>query len=95
MSIIREPVLVINLIKAALALAIAFGIVVTADQTDAIVQFATAALALAAVFGVGAKLERDAVTPVAAPRLPEDTVVQVTSKETGQVVAENVTSGAA
>lgn len=91
MNIIREPVVIVNLVKAILVLAVAFGLVVSADQQNAVINFVTAAIAVAGIFGVGAKIERDNVTPVAAPRLPADTVVEVTNKN-GDVVAENVTT---
>lgn len=91
MNIVREPVLIVNLVKAALTLVVAFGLVLTADQQNAVVAFVTSALALVAIIGIGAKVERDHVTPVAAPRLSEDTVVEVTKKtDPTKVIAEKV-----
>jgi cell division protein FtsW (lipid II flippase) len=80
----REPVIVINIIKAALVLLTVFGIMLQPDQKDAIMQLV---IALIAIFGGGAAVERQMVTPLTHPRLPEDTIVHVTD-ENGNTIKE-------
>lgn len=53
----REPTLIISLLKAALVVAVAFGLPITGDQTAALLGVAGAVLALGAV-------NRQVVTPV-------------------------------
>lgn len=67
----REPVVYVNLVKAILTLLTAFGVAITNDQTSAILGF----VSIAVIFLIGGKIERDAVTPVAAPVLPATTQV--------------------
>lgn len=80
----REPVILINIVKAFLVVLVAFGVYVSPDQSNAVVEFL---VALTAIFGVGAAAERQLVTPVAAPQLPKETIVGVTD-EAGKVVQE-------
>lgn len=53
----REPTLIISLLKAALVVAVAFGLPISGDQTAALLGVAGAVLALGAV-------NRQVVTPV-------------------------------
>lgn len=76
-KIIREPVLAINLVKAVLVLLVAFGVPVTVGQQDAIVNLVVSLLAIGAIFAVGAAAERAVVTPIAAPRVPSGSDVEV------------------
>jgi len=59
----REPALVLGAVQAVLALVIAFGLKLSAEQTGAI---------LAATAAILAVVTRSQVTPVADPRLPDD-----------------------
>jgi len=58
----REPAMVLAVVQAALALAVAFGVGLSVEQTGAVLAVSAAVLGL---------LTRSQVTPVAAPRLPD------------------------
>lgn len=79
----REPVVYVNLVKAFLTLLTAFGVAITDSQTSAILGF----VSIAIIFLVGAKIERDAVTPTGAPVLSASTNV-TTPEGNAAVVVE-------
>ena len=58
----REPAMILAVVQAALALAVAFGVGLSVEQTGAVLAVSAAVLGL---------LTRSQVTPVAAPRLPD------------------------
>lgn len=76
----REPVLLVNLVKTILVLLIAFGVPLTGDQTAAILGL----VGIIATMGIGAWITRALVTPIAAPVLPTGT--PVTTPEGGNAV---------
>jgi phage tail sheath gpL-like len=67
----REPTLWLNVIKATLTLLIVYGVNVNQSQQDAILGIASIVI----VFIVGSVVQRQLVTPTAAPRLPDGTSV--------------------
>lgn len=69
----RNPVTYINLAKAIITLAIVLGFPVTDGQQNAIVNV----VGLLATFIIGGWAQQKLVTPVAAPKLPQGTEVQV------------------
>ncbi len=64
---VRLGALIIGVIGAALALLVAFGVDLSADQQTAILGFAAAVIAMASAIGVG-EWVRNRVTPVADPK---------------------------
>jgi len=71
----REPVIVIDVIKAILVLLVSFGVSIDPNQQSSVIGFV---IALIAIFGVGAVAQRQLVTPTAAPQVPSGTLVAVT-----------------
>jgi hypothetical protein len=67
----REPVVLVDVAKAIITLLIAFGVSLTADQTNAILGV----VAIVATFGIGAWIQRMLVTPIGSPVLPTGTAV--------------------
>lgn len=78
----REPVALVDLVKAILVLAIAFGVHITDGQQQAIIGI----VAIVATFGIGAWIQRQLVTPIASPRLPVGTIVTTPDNTTATVV---------
>lgn len=78
----REPVALVDLVKAILVLVIAFGVHITDSQQSAIIGV----VAIVATFGVGAWIQRTLVTPIAAPVLPVGTKVTTPDNTNATVV---------
>lgn len=74
-KLLSDPALVIGLVRAALILAVSFGVGITQAQQDSLLMFVGALLAVMSVVlsAVTVKL----TTSVAAPVLPQGTTVEV------------------
>lgn len=67
----REPVVLVDFVKAIIVLLVAFGVHLNSDQQNAIIGV----VAIVATFGIGAWIQRQLVTPVASPVLSVGTEV--------------------
>jgi hypothetical protein len=89
----REPVVLVNLVKAVLILLIAFGVHVDDSQQQAIIGL----VGIIATFGIGTWITRQLVTPIGAPVL--DTGTAVTTPDGGTAIvakaSPTMTSGVA
>ena len=63
----REPVLVLSMVQAAIALAVGFGLKISADQLGLIVAFTAAVLGF---------ITRSQVSPLGAPTVPASTALK-------------------
>jgi hypothetical protein len=86
MSIIREPILIANLLKALFLALGAFGIVVSGEQQDAILGLIAAGIAVAVIMIPALTAERNAVTPVGDARLPVGTEVRAYNPATNETL---------
>lgn len=78
----NEPARLAELVRLFLIVLVAFGVPVTTTQVDAVVALVAALALAAASWGITAWV-RSRVTPVAAPKLPQGTVVVATDPDTG------------
>jgi hypothetical protein len=78
-ALLKDPALVIGLIRAALILAVSFGVYVTQDQQDAILMFTAALLAVMSLVLTGVTVSK--TTSSSAPVLDEGTVVTIVTPE--------------
>jgi len=78
-ELLRDPALIVGLVRAALILAISFGVAVTQDQVDSILLFVGALLAVISI--VLTQVTRLNTTPSAGPSLKQGTSVEVITPE--------------
>lgn len=78
-ALLKDPALVIGLIRAALILLVSFGVYVTQEQQDAILMFTAALLAVMSLVLTAVTVSR--TTSSTAPKLDEGTVVEVITPE--------------
>lgn len=74
-AFLKDPALIIGLIRAALILLVSFGVYVSQDQQDAILMFTAALLAVMSLVLTSFTVSR--TTSSTAPKLEEGTVVEV------------------
>jgi len=86
-TFLNDPALIVGLVRAALILAVSFGVYITQDQQDALLAFVGALLAVMSLALTA--VTRAKTTPVANPVLPTGTTVEVTTPE-GQPNYERV-----
>ena len=81
-DIIKDPALIVGLIRAGLILLVSFGVYVTQEQQDAILMFTAALLAVLSLVLTAVTVSR--TTSKANPVLPSGTTVEAITPE-GQV----------
>ena len=74
-KLLSDPALVIGLVRAALILAVSFGVGFTQPQQDAVLMFTGALLAVLSVVLTAVTVRL--TTSVATPTLPQGTIVEV------------------
>jgi hypothetical protein len=78
-ALLKDPALIVGLIRAALILLVSFGVYVTQDQQDAILMFTAALLTVISLVLTGVTVSK--TTSSSAPSLKEGTVVEVVTPE--------------
>jgi hypothetical protein len=78
-ELLKNPALVVGLVRAGLILAVSFGVSLTQSQQSSVLVFTGALLAVMSVVLTGVTLKK--TTPVANPSVPEGTVVTVITPE--------------
>lgn len=78
-DIIKDPALIVGLIRAGLILLVSFGVYVTQEQQDAILMFTAALLAVLSLVLTAVTVSR--TTSKANPVLPSGTTVEVITPE--------------
>jgi hypothetical protein len=73
--LLQDPALIVGLIRAALILAVSFGVGITQAQQDSLLIFVGALLAVVSLALTGVTMSK--TTPVANPTLPAGTTVIV------------------
>lgn len=74
-ALLKDPALIVGLIRAALILLVSFGVYVTQEQQDAILMFTGALLAVLSLVLTGVTVSK--TTSVTKPTLKEGTAVEV------------------
>jgi len=74
-ELLKDPALIVGLIRAALILAVSFGVAITQQQQDAVLMFVGAFLAVLSLALTAVTVSR--TTSSSAPTLDEGTVVTV------------------
>jgi hypothetical protein len=78
-ALLKDPALLVGLIRTAMILAVSFGIMLTDEQQAAVIGFAGALMAVLSI--ALSAVTRSLTTPVAAPVLPQGTQVEVITPE--------------
>jgi hypothetical protein len=78
-SVLNDPALIVGLVRAALILAVSFGIGITQAQQDSLLMFVGALLAVLSLLLTGVTMSK--TTSVAKPSLPQGTIVEVVTPE--------------
>lgn len=78
-ALLKDPALVVGLIRAALILAVSFGIYVTQEQQDAILMFTAALLTVVSLVLTGVTVSK--TTSNTSPSLKQGTTVEVITPE--------------
>jgi len=76
-ELLRDPALIVGLVRAGLILAVSFGVAITQAQQDSLLMFTGALLAVMSIVLTGVTVAK--TTPKANPVLPEGTTVTVTT----------------
>ncbi|HSW41778.1 MAG TPA: hypothetical protein VLM76_04650 [Patescibacteria group bacterium] len=78
-ALLKDPALIVGLVRALLIFAISFGVAITQEQQDATLMLVGSALAVVSLVLTGVTMSK--TTPIANPTLPEGTVVEVLTPE--------------
>jgi len=78
-ALLKDPALIVGLIRAALILLVSFGVYVTQDQQDAILLFTAALLTVISLVLTGVTVGK--TTSNTSPTLKQGTVVEVITPE--------------
>jgi len=78
-ALLKDPALIVGLIRAAMILLVSFGIFVSQDQQDAILMFTSALLAILSLVLTAVTVSK--TTSSAAPVLKQGTIVEVVTPE--------------
>ena len=78
-ALLKDPALIVGLVRAILIFAISFGVAITQEQQDATLMLVGSVLAVVSLVLTGVTMSK--TTPVANPTLPEGTVVEVVTPE--------------
>lgn len=74
-TLLKDPALIVGLVRAAVILAVSFGVGISQAQQDSLLMFVGALLAVLSVVLTSVTIRL--TTPVAAPVLPQGTTVKV------------------
>jgi len=78
-ALLKDPALIVGLIRAAMILLVSFGVYVSQDQQDAILMFTSALLAILSLVLTAVTVSK--TTSSAAPVLKQGTIVEVVTPE--------------
>lgn len=78
-ALLKDPALLVGLVRAILIFAISFGVAITQAQQDATLMLVGSVLAVVSLLLTGVTMSK--TTPVSNPSLPEGTVVEVVTPE--------------
>ena len=78
-ALLKDPALIVGLVRAILIFAVSFGVAITQEQQDATLMLVGSFLAVVSLLLTGVTLAM--TTPVSNPSLPEGTVVEVLTPE--------------
>ncbi len=78
-ALLKDPALIVGLVRATLILLVSFGVFITQDQQDALLAFVGAFLAVLSLVLTGVTVSK--TTSKANPSLKEGTVVEVITPE--------------
>jgi len=78
-ALLKDPALIVGLIRAAMILLVSFGVYVSQDQQDAILMFTSALLAILSLVLTAVTVSK--TTSSTAPTLKEGTIVEVVTPE--------------
>jgi uncharacterized membrane protein len=78
-ALLKDPALIVGLIRAALILLVSFGVYVSQDQQDALLAFVGAFLAILSLVLTGVTVSK--TTSNTSPTLKQGTVVEVVTPE--------------
>ena len=78
-DILKDPALIVGLVRAALILLVSFGVFITQEQQDAILMFTAALLAVLSLVLTAVTVSK--TTSKANPVLPSGTTVEVITPE--------------
>ena len=78
-ALLKDPALIVGLVRAVLILLVSFGVYVSQDQQDAILMFTGAALAILSLVLTAVTVSK--TTSSASPVLKQGTIVEVVTPE--------------